>query len=172
MRVLHEIAIFQTVKSKVIISLFETVSLRNLYNSLNSIKERWLCVKFMSDSPAFTHLLTPQKLHIFPTLPKILILKLSAIPSTVCLVISKSKDHLKHSEISVLRHIRFAELRKIQIEQPNFTNKYVIWLLKLKIYTENIVENGRRAISPLIHNILLPEVRFPCLKKDQIFSSR
>ena len=46
MRLLHEIAIFQTVKSKVIISLFETVrlsvsiSLRNLYNSLNSIKEK------------------------------------------------------------------------------------------------------------------------------------
>ena len=45
MRLLHEIAIFQTVKSKLIISLFETVrlsvsiSLRNLYNSLNSIKE-------------------------------------------------------------------------------------------------------------------------------------
>ena len=45
MRFLHEIAIFQTVKSKVIISLFETVrlsvsiSLRNLYNSLNSTKE-------------------------------------------------------------------------------------------------------------------------------------
>ena len=45
MRLLHEIAIFQTVKSKVIISLFETVrlsvsiSLRNLYNSLNSMKE-------------------------------------------------------------------------------------------------------------------------------------
>ena len=45
MRLLHEIAIFQTVKSKVIISLFETVklsvsiSLRNVYNSLNSIKE-------------------------------------------------------------------------------------------------------------------------------------
>ena len=41
----YEIAIFQTVKSKVIISLFQTVrlsvsiSLRNLYNSLNSIKE-------------------------------------------------------------------------------------------------------------------------------------
>ena len=48
MRLLHEIAIFQTVKSKVIISLFETVrlsvsiSLRNLYNSLNSIKENKL----------------------------------------------------------------------------------------------------------------------------------
>ena len=45
MRLLDEIAIFQTVKSKVIISLFETVrlsvsiSLRNLYNSLNSLKE-------------------------------------------------------------------------------------------------------------------------------------
>ena len=45
MRLLHEIAIFQIVKSKVIISLFETVrlsvsiSLRNLYDSLNSIKE-------------------------------------------------------------------------------------------------------------------------------------
>ena len=42
---MHEIAIFQTVKSKVIISLFETVrlsvsiSLRNLYNSLNGIKK-------------------------------------------------------------------------------------------------------------------------------------
>ena len=49
MRVVHEIAIFQTVKSKVIISLFETVrlsvsiSLRNLYNSLNSIKENRSC---------------------------------------------------------------------------------------------------------------------------------
>ena len=48
MRLLHEIAIFQTVKSKVIISLFETVrlsvsiSLRNLYNSLNSIKENFV----------------------------------------------------------------------------------------------------------------------------------
>ena len=46
MRLLHEIAILQTLKSEVIISLFETVrlsvsiSLRNLYNSLNSIKEK------------------------------------------------------------------------------------------------------------------------------------
>ena len=45
MSLLHEIAIFQTVKSKVIISLFETVrlsvsiSLRNNYNSLKSIKD-------------------------------------------------------------------------------------------------------------------------------------
>ena len=50
MRLLHEIAIFQTVKSKVLILLFETVrlsvsiSLRNLCNSLNSIKEKYSCL--------------------------------------------------------------------------------------------------------------------------------
>ena len=37
------------------------------------------------------------------------------------LVISKSKDLLKHFEISVLRHIRCSELRKIPNEQQNFT---------------------------------------------------
>ena len=52
--------------------------------------------------------------------------------------------------------------------QPNFANEHVSWLLKLEIYVENIVENG----TPLIHNILLPDVRFLCLNKDQIFSSR
>ena len=36
------------------------------------------------------------------------------------------RDSLKHFEISVIRHIRFAELRKIPIEQPNFTNEHVI----------------------------------------------
>ena len=58
MRLLHEIAIFQIVKSKVIISLYETVrlsvsiSLRNLYNSLNSIKEMAINVRtdVMTDS--------------------------------------------------------------------------------------------------------------------------
>ena len=50
MRLLHEIAIFQTVKSKVIISLFEivrlsvSISLRNLYNSLKSIKEMYFSI--------------------------------------------------------------------------------------------------------------------------------
>ena len=54
MRLLHEIAIFPTVKSKVIISLFETVRLsvlillRNLYNSLNSIKEIGIAFLVMS----------------------------------------------------------------------------------------------------------------------------
>ena len=36
------------------------------------------------------------------------------------------KDPLKHFEISVLRHIRFVVLNKKQLEQPNFTNDYVI----------------------------------------------
>ena len=36
------------------------------------------------------------------------------------------RDPLKYFEISVLRHIRCAELRKIPVEQPNFTNEHVI----------------------------------------------
>ena len=68
------------------------------------------------------------------------------------------RDLLKHFEISVFRHIRFVVLRKKQFELPNFTNDYVIGLLKLEIYMENIVEKGRNcspgAISPLFHNIL------------------
>ena len=64
MRLLHEIAIFQTVKSKVIISLFETVrlsaliSLRNLYNSLNSIKESVSSICSLSENRAKSENLT------------------------------------------------------------------------------------------------------------------
>ena len=53
------------------------------------------------------------------------------------------RDSQQHFEISVLRHIRFVVLRKKQFEQPNFTNDYVIGLLKLELYIENIVEKGR-----------------------------
>ena len=43
------------------------------------------------------------------------------------LSLSRSRrDPLKHFEISVLRHIRFAELREIPIEQSNVTNEHVI----------------------------------------------
>ena len=43
------------------------------------------------------------------------------------LSLSRSRrDPLKHFEISVLRHIRCAELRKIPNEQPNFTHEHVI----------------------------------------------
>ena len=60
MRLLHEIAIFQTVISKVIISLFKTVrlsvsiSLINLYNSLNSIKEM-MCTHFDLIQMEYSH---------------------------------------------------------------------------------------------------------------------
>ena len=46
--------------------------------------------------------------------------------TTVDSLYRSRKDHLKHFEISVLRPITFAELRKIPIEQPNFTNEPVI----------------------------------------------
>ena len=36
------------------------------------------------------------------------------------------RDPQKQFEISVLRHTRFVVLRKKQLEQPNFTNDYVI----------------------------------------------
>ena len=43
------------------------------------------------------------------------------------LSLSRSRrDPLKHFEVSVLRHIRCADLRKIPNEQPNFTNEHVI----------------------------------------------
>ena len=42
------------------------------------------------------------------------------------LSLSRSKDSLKYFEISVHRQIRIAELRE-KIEQPNFTNEYLIW---------------------------------------------
>ena len=43
------------------------------------------------------------------------------------LSLSRSRrDPLKHFEISVIRHTKYAELRKIPNEQPNFTNNHVI----------------------------------------------
>ena len=43
------------------------------------------------------------------------------------------RDSIKYFEISVPRHIRFAELRKKLFEQPYLTNIYVIGLMKLEI---------------------------------------
>ena len=40
---------------------------------------------------------------------------------------------IKYFEISVPRHIRFAEFRKKLFEQPHLKNVYVIGLLKLEI---------------------------------------
>ena len=57
MKLFQENPIFETVKSKVIISLFEKVRLsvsispRNLYNSLKSIKEKYICMHLLQNSP-------------------------------------------------------------------------------------------------------------------------
>ena len=60
----------------------------------------------------------PENLHEHPEYVHIIYSRLS---------LSRSRrDPLEHFEISVLRHIRFAKLRKIPIEQPNFTNEHVI----------------------------------------------
>ena len=78
MRLLHEIAIFQTVKSKMIISLSETVrlsvsiSLRNLYNSLNSMKE--ISIFF---PPFFQRLTTFATSYLLPYREQILSIKSS-----------------------------------------------------------------------------------------------
>ena len=75
------------------------------------------------------------------------------------------KDCLKHFEIFVPRHVRFAELRKT-INRTNTFNKWICNVSLEVRYIENIVENRRNrslgAISPLFHNILLPVVRSPC----------
>ena len=85
------------------------------------------------------------------------------------------KDPQKHFEISVFRHIRFAVLRKKQYELPNFTNDYVIGLLKLEIYMENIVEKGEIAPQEqflLFSTIFCNLISDLCYNKDQVFSSR
>ena len=84
------------------------------------------------------------------------------------------RDFLKYFEISVVRHIRSAELRKKLIRLTTF-NKYMCnWTLeirdKLKIMWKRDCSLG--AISPLYHNIFLHVVRFTCLGRDQIFTSR
>ena len=70
------------------------------------------------------------------------------------LSLSRSRrDPLKHFEISVVRHIRFAELRKIPIEQPNFTNEHIIDSFSQK-YVLKILWN-RGEIAPEEQFLLL-----------------
>ena len=85
------------------------------------------------------------------------------------------RDPLKHFDISVFRHIRFVVLRKKQLELPNFTNDYVIGLLKLEIYMENIWKRGEIApqeqfllFSTIFCNLILDL----CVKTRTRFSFR
>ena len=92
------------------------------------------------------------------------------------LVISKSKGPSE-----TLRDIRTSTYQMCRIEEnTKRATKFHKWTCNLtpllEIYVENIVEKGRNcswgAISPLIHNVLLPDIRFLCENKDQIFSLR
>ena len=76
------------------------------------------------------------------------------------------RDSLEYFEISVPRHIRFAELRKT-INRTTTFNKWICNLTpEVNRYIKNIVEKRRNcslgAISPLFNNILIPVVRMPC----------
>ena len=74
------------------------------------------------------------------------------------ILLSRFPRHsIKFFEISVPRHIRFAELRKTLFEQSHLTNIYVIYwtlevrgILKMLWIRENC---SLGAISPLFHNI-------------------
>ena len=76
------------------------------------------------------------------------------------------RDSLKHFEISVLRHISVAEVRK-KINQTTTFNKLICNLTPaVRDIIKNTVEKRRNcssgAISPLFRNILLPVLRLPC----------
>ena len=81
----------------------------------------------------------------------------------------------KHSEIFVFRHIRFVVFRKKQFEQPNFSNDYVIGLLKLEIYIKILLKRGEIApqeqflfFSTIFGNLILDF----CVKTRTRFSLR
>ena len=79
------------------------------------------------------------------------------------------RDSLKYFQISVLRHIRFADLRKKCIEQPNFTNEYVIWLLKLEIHWKYCGKEEKLLFFIIFCYLLL---EFHVENMDHIFTSR
>ena len=91
------------------------------------------------------------------------------------LVISKSKEPSE-----TLRDIQTSTYQMCRIEENiNQTTEFLKWTCHLtplvRLYVENIVENGRNcswgAISSLIYNILLPTVRF-LFKTGMRFSLR
>ena len=82
------------------------------------------------------------------------------------------RDSLKYFEISVPRHIRFAEFRKKN--RTTIFNKCICNLTpEIRDILKILWKGGEiGAISPLFHNVLLPVLRFSCLSRDQIFASR
>ena len=90
------------------------------------------------------------------------------------LVISNSKGL---SEI--LRYIHTSTFQICRIEEKIIRtttfNKYICnWTLEFRDILKILWKSGEiaPAISPLFHNIFLPVVRFSCMGRDQIFTSR
>ena len=91
------------------------------------------------------------------------------------LVISNFKGHseiLRDISTSIYQICRIEE----KIIRTTTFKKYICnWTPEVR-YSKNIVEKRRNCslgtISPLFHNIFLPVVRFSCLDRDQIFTSR
>ena len=92
-------------------------------------------------------------------------------------VISNSKglsETLRDIRISTYQIFRI----EVKVIRTTTFNKfmYIIGLLKLEIYRKYCGKEKKLlslgAISPLFHNILLLVVRFICLGRDKVFTSR
>ena len=65
------------------------------------------------------------------------------------------QETIKYFEISVPRHIRFAELRKKLFEQPYLTNIYICnWTLEVRDILKNIVKKRRNCSFLLFSTII------------------
>ena len=86
------------------------------------------------------------------------------------------RDSMKYFEISLPRHIRFADLRKKIIRTTTF-NKYICsWTLGVRDILKILWKRGEIAHEEqflfFFTIFFLPVVRFSCLGRDQIFTSR
>ena len=83
---------------------------------------------------------------------------------------------MTYFEIFVPRHIRLAEVRKTINRTATFHKRICNVAPEIRDKLKNIVKKWRNcslgAISPLFHNIVIPVVRFSCLNREQIFTSR
>ena len=98
--------------------------------------------------PTHTHTIYSPPIRILSSSPEVMSLEVAKYSRLSVHVSRSRRDPLKHFTISVLQHIRCAELRNIPIKQPSFTNEHLIWLLYSEIYVENIVEKGRNSSYP------------------------
>ena len=85
------------------------------------------------------------------------------------------RDSLKYFEISVVRHIRFAELRKKIIWLTTFNKLIGNWTFEVEIYWKYCGKEEKLLLRSNFSSFLqyFPSVvRFSCIGRDQIFTSR